>query len=127
MDKHAAFRQWMRVFAVRMRIGIVVLLAGSAVYAELTKTWNDFYTMLPFGLFLIPGYIEWPFEVRWPQHPAFRTFLSMVPIFTPACFIGSYNRFGLQGAVLYTSATIIVELLCLAFLATWLKRNGMKL
>jgi hypothetical protein len=54
-------------------------------------------------------------------------FLLMVPIFTPACFIGSYNRFGLQGAVLYTSAAIIVELLCLAFLATWLKRNGMKL
>jgi hypothetical protein len=127
MSSRAEFSKWMRVFAVRMRIGIVVFLAGAALYADLTNTWKDFYAILPFGLLLIPGYIEWPFEVRWPQHPAFRTFLSMIPIATPACFIGSFNRFGLKGAILYTGATVVVELLLLAFLAIWLKRNGMKL
>lgn len=127
MSKRGEFREWMRVYAVRMRIGIVLFFAGSVIYADIANSWHDLYAILPFSLMLIPGYLEWPFEVRWPQHPAFRMFLLMIPMATPACFIGAYNRFGFQGAIWYTGATILFEIFCLAFLAIWMKRAGLKL
>lgn len=126
MDKHAAFRQWMRVFAVRMRVGILLCFVASVIYADLTNNWKELYAVMPFGLMLIPGYLEWPFEVRWPQHPAFRMILLMMPMATPACFIGAYNRFGLNGAFWFTGTFLLFEVLSLAFMALWLKRAGLK-
>jgi hypothetical protein len=113
-------------FLNKGRAILALLMLILALYSMLSGMWQVLIICAPFALILVPGYLEFPFRVRPPQHPALRMAIIFLPMPVASAFLSSYLCCGLEQAAVDALKMIILGCIGLLCLYWFYKRAGYK-